>query len=153
MKFELALLAIVASVNASRYGRRIERKFLNHEAKWGRKIHNMREYEKKLGNYLSNDAYIEENNKKAMESGDPDAVILGHNLMSDMDVEEMSGYFWDTIVPTNMDKGKVITSEDSSDDSSDESSDEEDEDSRGRRLATPNQFDHVAAGNMGPVKF
>lgn len=46
------------------------------------------EYEQKRGNWVTNDNAINANNEKSRASGNPDALILKHNLRSDMSQEE-----------------------------------------------------------------
>lgn len=86
MRFELALVAIVGAASASRLGRQKEQEFLNHAVKYGRNTENINDYERRLGNYLANDAFINQYNHESSLSDDPDAVILEHNLTSDMDL-------------------------------------------------------------------
>ena len=108
MKFELALIAIVGTATASRLGAQKEIEYQGFAARVGRNIQSLNEYERRLGNFLKNDAFINKENQKSQESGQRDPMKLGHNITSDMDDDEYERHFMGAIVPDNVDEDQVL---------------------------------------------
>jgi cathepsin L len=64
------------------------RKFSEWAASMGRGYQSTDEYEQRKATFIQNDDIIEAQNAKAAASGDPDALTLRHNVMSDKTSEE-----------------------------------------------------------------